>query len=77
MKSLWRIMPVLLLGSWALSAHNQLHMRIFQLEAFDARPVSSVTEPGLRYVPGSTIKVEQLLGEEDKQLHREPLRRAS
>ena len=31
--------------------------------------------PTLRYVPGSTVKVEQLLGEEDKQLHQPTLSR--
>jgi Domain of unknown function (DUF4185) len=35
--------------------------------------VPSSAEPVLRYVPGSTIKVEQLLGEEDKQLHQPTL----
>ncbi len=39
-------------------------------------PIPAVTAgPALRYVPGSTIKVEQLLGEEDKQLHRPTLSR--
>jgi hypothetical protein len=35
--------------------------------------VPSPAEPVLRYVPGSSIKVEQLLGEEDKQLHQPTL----
>ncbi len=41
--------------------------------AMSARPASS--GPVLRYVPGSSIKVEQLLGEEDKQLHKPTLSR--
>ncbi len=36
-------------------------------------PLPSPAEPVLRYVPGSSIKVEQLLGEEDKQLHQPTL----
>jgi Domain of unknown function (DUF4185) len=41
--------------------------------AFSAEP--STTGPVMRYVPGSTIKIEQLLGEEDKQLHQPTLSR--
>jgi hypothetical protein len=33
----------------------------------------SPADPVLRYVPGSSVKVEQLLGEEDKQLHQPTL----
>jgi len=38
-------------------------------------PLAMATERVLRYLPGSTIKVEQLLGEEDKQLHQPTLSR--
>jgi hypothetical protein len=67
----------LLLSFWTLSAQVQpgtifLPPEVFRLEpAFHAMP--SPTEPVLRYVAGSTIKIEQLLGEEDKQLHQPTL----
>jgi len=38
-------------------------------------PPAVAAETVLRYLPGSTIKVEQLLGEEDKQLHQPTLSR--
>ncbi|MGB7730242.1 MAG: DUF4185 domain-containing protein [Candidatus Acidiferrum sp.] len=41
------------------------------------RELPSPTEPVLRYVSGSTIKMEQLLGEEDKQLHQPTLSRTA
>jgi hypothetical protein len=62
----------LLLGVWTLSAQIQPSARVLP-DAATAKPAfgvgSSVTDPLLRYVTGSTIKVQQLLGEEDKQLH--------
>jgi Domain of unknown function (DUF4185) len=75
MKSLWAAIVVFSLGLSAFSAHSQLATRVAQLEALDTKPTASVTEPLLRYVAGSTIKVEQLLGEEDKQLHQPTLSR--
>jgi hypothetical protein len=69
----------LLLGVWALSAMIHTRGRVLVLETFSAAPafsdVPAATEPVLRYVAGSTIKVEQLLGEEDKQLHQPTLSR--
>jgi Domain of unknown function (DUF4185) len=51
--------------------------RVLLSESFSANSPSaavlSSAEPVLGYVPGSTIKVEQLLGEEDKQLHQPTL----
>jgi len=77
MKSLLGVALGLLLGVWTLSAQMQPSTRVPLPEAFTARPafraVPSATEPVLRYVAGSTIKIEQLLGEEDKQLHRPTL----
>jgi hypothetical protein len=61
---------VLLLGMWTFCAQ-------IQPRAVRARPAltpaPSAPGPSLRYVPGSTIKLEQLLGEEDKQLHQPTL----
>jgi Domain of unknown function (DUF4185) len=61
------------LGVWTLSTQVQPSTLVRPREAVHARPacssVPSATEPVLHYVAGSTIKVEQLLGEEDKQLH--------
>jgi hypothetical protein len=49
--------------------------------AFNAKTVSSpvplASELVLRYVDGSTVKVEQLVGEEDKQLHQLTLSRTA
>jgi Domain of unknown function (DUF4185) len=79
MKSLLGVALGLLLGVWTLSAKIQPTTRVSVPRAFPARAafvaVPSATEPVLRYVPGSTIKVEQLLGEEDKQLHQPTLGR--
>jgi Domain of unknown function (DUF4185) len=73
MKSLLGVVLGLLLGVWTLSAQIQPSTRVLLLEDFTRKPafspVPSAAEPALRYVAGSTIKVEQLLGEEDKQLH--------
>ena len=67
----------LLLGLWTLSARIQPGTGVLRPEGIIAKPavsaVPSATEPVLRYVAGSTIKVEQLLGEEDKQLHQPTL----
>jgi hypothetical protein len=77
MKSLWGAVLGLLLGMGVLSVQIQPRTPVFLPEALNAKPafsaVPSVTEPVLRYVAGSTVKVEQLLGEEDKQLHRPTL----
>jgi hypothetical protein len=55
--------------------------RVLLPEAFNAKTVSSpvplASEPVLRYVAGSTVKVEQLVGEEDKQLHQLTLSRTA
>jgi Domain of unknown function (DUF4185) len=79
MKSLLGVILGLLLGVWTFSAQIQPSTRVHVLEAFNARPafsaVPSPTAPVLRYVSGSTIKLEQLLGEEDKQLHQPTLSR--
>jgi polyisoprenoid-binding protein YceI len=60
------------------SARFQPNNTLIRLpEAFRALPafraVPAVAEPVIRYIAGSTIKVEQLLGEEDKQLHQPTL----
>jgi hypothetical protein len=77
MKSLLGVVPGLLLGVWTLYAQIQPSTRVLLPEAFNAKPAfsaaPSASEPVLRYVAGSTIKVEQLLGEEDKQLHQPTL----
>ena len=55
---------------------NPAHAFFFRRD-INANPaflaVPSAAEPVLRHVPGSTIKLEQLLGEEDKQLHQRTL----
>jgi hypothetical protein len=77
MKSLLGVVLGLSLGMWAISERMQLSTHVLLPEAIAAKPalraVPSATERVLRYVPGSTIKIEQLLGEEDKQLHRPTL----
>ena len=76
MKSLWGLVLVLL-GVWTLSEQVQTSTRAPVAEAFDGKRVvaSSPNEPALHYVAGSTVKVQQLLGEEDKQLHQLTLSR--
>jgi len=77
MKSLLGGVLGLLLGVGTTSAQIQPGTRVLAPETLNAKPafsaVPSATEPVLRYVAGSTVKVEQLLGEEDKQLHRPTL----
>src|SRR5579862_4231859 len=38
-------------------------------------PQASANAPVLRYIPGSTVKINQLLGEEDKERHQPTLSR--
>ena len=68
---------LLSLGVWTLSPQIPPVTRVVLPESFNAKrafsAVPPATEPVLRYVAGSTVKVEQLLGEEDKQLHRPTL----
>jgi hypothetical protein len=77
MKSIVGVVLGSLLGAWTLSAQAQPSRRALLPKALNAPPASSVepsaTDPVLRYVAGSTIKLEQLLGDEDKQLHRPTL----
>ncbi len=80
MKSLTGIALGLLLAAWVLTAQMQPpNRRVLLREAANAKltltTMPSTTEPALRYEPGSTVKVEQLLGEEDKQLHQPTLSR--
>ena len=79
MKSLLGIVLGLFLGVWTLSMQIQPSTLALLPEAFDAKPAfsaaPSASEPAVRYVAGSTIKVQQLLGEEDKQLHQPTLSR--
>jgi hypothetical protein len=79
MKSLSGFVVGLLLGVAMLAAQIQPAARVLLPPAFNAKPgfspVPPATGPVLRYVPGSTIKLEQLLGEEDKQLHQLTLSR--
>ncbi len=79
MKSALRVALVSSLGVWMLLAKMQTPARVLLPEAVDAKMSSSGSpvagEPVLRYVTGSTIKVEQLLGEEDKQSHQMTLSR--
>ena len=66
-----------LLGLWTFSAQIQPPARVLLPEGFSTKPAVRAAPPApapvLRYVAGSTIKIEQLLGEEDKQLHRPTL----
>jgi len=77
MKFLSRL-ALVLLGVSSLSEQVQTSPRALA-EAFDGRRVvnaaSPANEPALHYVAGSTVKIEQLLGEEDKQLHQLTLSR--
>jgi hypothetical protein len=77
MKSLLGIAAALFLSMWAFAAKIQPSARTLPAKAVNAKPafraVPSAADPGLHYVAGSTIKLEQLLGEEDKQLHRPTL----
>ena len=67
----------LFLGMWTLSTQIESGAHVLLREGLNVNPaasaVPSASEPVLRYVAGSTSKVEQLLGEEDKQLHRPTL----
>jgi len=67
------VMLAFLLGMWTLCAQIEPSTRVLLPDALTAKPpgmaAPSATEPVLRYVAGSSIKIEQLLGEEDKQLH--------
>jgi hypothetical protein len=77
MKFLLAVASGLLLSMWMLSAQIQFSTRVLLSKVFSAKAsfnaAPSATEPVLRYVAGSTIKMEQLLGEEDKQLHQPTL----
>jgi len=80
MKYLLGIVLGLLLGMGAMSVANQppaTHSS--HGEGSGTKPQSaapqSASDPALRYIPTSTVKVEQLLGEEDKQLHQPTLSR--
>jgi hypothetical protein len=76
-KSFSGVILRLSLGVGTILAQIQPTTRVLLPEPVSARPVlaavPSPAEPVLRYVAGSTVKVEQLLGEEDKQLHRPTL----
>ncbi|HXW62094.1 MAG TPA: DUF4185 domain-containing protein [Candidatus Acidoferrales bacterium] len=78
MKSLSGLV-LILLGVCSLCEQVQTSARAPLAEAFDRKPVinaaSSPNEPALHYLAGSTVKVQQLLGEEDKQLHQLTLSR--
>jgi len=66
----WGIAPASLLCVSALAAQIQPSGRVLLPPALRAfRTAPSAIDPVLRYVAGSTIKLEQLLGEQDKQLH--------
>jgi hypothetical protein len=77
MKSLLGIALGLFLVTWAFAQSFQPSARILAAKAVNAKPAfraaPSAAEPELRYEAGSTVKLEQLLGEEDKQLHRPTL----
>jgi hypothetical protein len=81
MKVLLRVALVSSFGVWMLFAKIHPPTRVLLPEAFNAKTVSSpvplASEPVLRYVAGSTVKVEQLVGEEDKQLHQLTLSRTA
>jgi hypothetical protein len=77
MKFLLALASGLLLSMWMLSAQVQLSTRVLLPEVFSTNApfnaAPSAAEPVLRYVAASTIKMQQLLGEEDKQLHQPTL----
>jgi hypothetical protein len=79
MKSLLEVVLGILLALGTPSAQLQPGTSVRLPVALNAQPalsaLPSTTELVLRCVPGSTIKVEQLLGEEDKQLHQATLSR--
>jgi Domain of unknown function (DUF4185) len=81
MKSLLGVTLGLFLGVWTFSAQIQTSARVLLPQPFHRGPaflaVPPATGPFLRYEPGSTVKVEQLLGEEDKQLHQPTLSRTA
>jgi hypothetical protein len=56
---------------FALSISAAALLAICALAQTPAPPAT--TAPVIRYVPGSTIKVQQLLGEEDKERHQPTL----
>ena len=76
MKFLLGVVLGLMLGVWTLSAQIRPNTRLVP-EALNAKPAfsarPSATDLVLRYEARSTVKIEQLLGEEDKQLHQPTL----
>jgi hypothetical protein len=80
MKYCLGIIPGLLLGIGMMSVPNPPPAsHASPGEASPAKSLGaaaqSASDPALRYIPASTVKVEQLLGEEDKQLHQPTLSR--
>ncbi len=77
MKSLFGLLLALLLGVCTLFAPIAFTTGDLHPDASNAKPAFTVApspaESALRYVPGSTLKLQQLLGEYDKQLHRPTL----
>jgi hypothetical protein len=58
-----------------ISAMAMLVFQVAVTQNNGAAAQPAATGPMLRYMPGTTIKVEQLLGEQDKQLHKPTLSR--
>lgn len=79
MKFLLRLVLALSLAVCMLFGNTLPNAPVLVPEAFNAKTafsaVRSAGKPVLLYVAGSTIKIEQLLGEEDKQLHKPTLSR--
>jgi Domain of unknown function (DUF4185) len=79
MKSLSGVLLGLLFSTCTLSVRIQPSTQVFLPRTSNPRAalrkLPSPTEPVLRYVSSSTIKMQQLLGEEDKQLHQPTLSR--
>jgi Domain of unknown function (DUF4185)/Uncharacterised protein family (UPF0175) len=73
MKSLFGLVLALLLGVCTLFAPTDFTAGDLHPDASNAKLAFTVAplpaEPALRYVPGATLKLQQLLGEYDKQLH--------
>ncbi len=77
MKSMMGVVPVAALCAWGLCVQMQPATQVLPAEASRRGPSSRIapapTEPVLTYTPGSTIKLEQLIGDEDKQLRQPTL----
>ena len=69
----YRLTWVLVLGLLIAPTMFTSAARADSFSQAPGKPSASATSPVISYLPGSTVKLEQLLGEEDKELHQSTL----